>query len=198
MRIYEIITENNSTLSEGPLLNKIGSGLGKAVRGTAQAIGAAPGAVVGLGQSMKTGYAKGKAFGSGSSYNSGNSGAPRNNISADDVIQTISGMQPAEQKKVTTALGVTNSSAAISNMVNQVAQKTQSSTGGSVQKTATGVRHTARQPQQSAAVQRPATKSQQTTPSPARVKQPVQQAKAAPQQKTAALLKAKPKAKAAV
>lgn len=59
MRINEITVE--SDLNEGPVLNKIGTGIGKAVGGAAKAVGAVAGGVRGAYDAAKKGYQAGKA-----------------------------------------------------------------------------------------------------------------------------------------
>lgn len=58
MRINEILLEQQ--LAEGPLLNKIGTGVGKAVGAAGKAAGAVAGGVAGLGSAFKKGYQAGK------------------------------------------------------------------------------------------------------------------------------------------
>jgi hypothetical protein len=60
MRVYEILTESKE-LQEGPILNKIGTGIGKAVGTAAKGIGAVAGGVMGLGRAIKKGYQSGKS-----------------------------------------------------------------------------------------------------------------------------------------
>jgi hypothetical protein len=59
MRLNEILTEDQE-LQEGPLLNKIGTGIGKAVGGVAKAAGAVAGGIAGLGAAAKKGFQAGK------------------------------------------------------------------------------------------------------------------------------------------
>jgi hypothetical protein len=58
MKITEILTE--SQLQEGPLLNKIGSAVGKGVGALAKGAGAVAGGIAGIGKAFKKGYAAGK------------------------------------------------------------------------------------------------------------------------------------------
>jgi hypothetical protein len=60
MRIQEIISES-AQLDEGPILNKIGSGIGKAVGGLAKGVGAVAGGIAGIGSAVKKGYQAGKS-----------------------------------------------------------------------------------------------------------------------------------------
>ena len=60
MKISDILVESKQ-LDEGPLLNKIGSAVGKGVGTVAKGIGAVAGGVVGTGQAIKKGYQAGKA-----------------------------------------------------------------------------------------------------------------------------------------
>jgi len=58
MRINDILTE--SQLEEGPLLNKVGAGIGKAAGSVAKGVGAVAGGVAGLGSALKKGFQAGK------------------------------------------------------------------------------------------------------------------------------------------
>ena len=60
MKITEILVESQQ-LDEGPLLNKIGAGIGKAAGTVAKGIGAVAGGVVGAGKALAKGYQAGKA-----------------------------------------------------------------------------------------------------------------------------------------
>jgi hypothetical protein len=60
MKIHEILVESQQ-LDEGPLLNKIGSGIGKVAGTVAKGIGAVAGGVAGAGTAMKKGWQAGKA-----------------------------------------------------------------------------------------------------------------------------------------
>jgi hypothetical protein len=59
MRLNEILTEDTE-ISEGPLMNKIGTAVGKAVGTAAKGVGAVAGGIAGLGAAAKKGYAAGK------------------------------------------------------------------------------------------------------------------------------------------
>jgi hypothetical protein len=59
MKIHEILVESQQ-LDEGPMLNKIGSGIGKFAGGAAKALGAVAGGVVGAGSAMKKGFQAGR------------------------------------------------------------------------------------------------------------------------------------------
>lgn len=59
MKLEEIIVESN--LEEGPILNKIGAGIGKAAGTMAKGVGAVAGGVAGLGSAFKKGFQSGKA-----------------------------------------------------------------------------------------------------------------------------------------
>jgi hypothetical protein len=68
MKISEILVESKQ-LDEGPLLNKIGSAVGKGVGTVAKGVGAVAGGVVGTGKALAKGYQAGKAaVGSGGDY----------------------------------------------------------------------------------------------------------------------------------
>jgi hypothetical protein len=60
MKITEILVESHQ-MDEGPLLNKIGAGIGKAAGTVAKGIGAVAGGVVGAGKALAKGYQAGKA-----------------------------------------------------------------------------------------------------------------------------------------
>ena len=60
MKITEILTES-SQLQEGPILNKIGSGIGKAVGAAAKGVGAVAGGIAGIPGAIKKGFKAGKA-----------------------------------------------------------------------------------------------------------------------------------------
>ena len=59
MKISEILVESQQ-VDEGPLLNKIGSGIGKVAGTVAKGIGAVAGGVVGAGKALAKGYQAGK------------------------------------------------------------------------------------------------------------------------------------------
>ena len=62
MRINDILTESEvQNLEEGPLLNKIGAGIGKAVGTAGKAIGAVAGGVAGAADAAKKGFAAGRS-----------------------------------------------------------------------------------------------------------------------------------------
>lgn len=58
MKLHEIIQEQ--TIEEGPLLNKIGTGVGNVVGGIGKAAGAVAGGIAGLGSAFKKGFQAGK------------------------------------------------------------------------------------------------------------------------------------------
>ena len=60
MKIHEILVESQQ-LDEGPLLNKIGSGIGKFAGTVAKGVGAVAGGVAGAGTALKKGWDAGKA-----------------------------------------------------------------------------------------------------------------------------------------
>ena len=60
MRLNEILNEDQN-LQEGPLLNKIGTAVGKTVGGVAKAAGAVAGGIAGIGDAAKKGFQAGKA-----------------------------------------------------------------------------------------------------------------------------------------
>jgi len=60
MKINEILVESQQ-LDEGPILNKIGTGIGKVAGGVGKAVGAVAGGIAGLGSAIKKGYQAGKS-----------------------------------------------------------------------------------------------------------------------------------------
>jgi len=70
MKINELLYESQQ-LQEGPLLNKIGAGVGKAVGTAAKGVGAVAGGIAGLGSAVKKGYQAGKTTVAGAGDNSG-------------------------------------------------------------------------------------------------------------------------------
>jgi hypothetical protein len=66
MRINELLTESQlQQLEEGPILNKIGSAVGKGVGALAKGVGSVAGGVAGLGAAVKKGFQAGKEVVSG-------------------------------------------------------------------------------------------------------------------------------------
>lgn len=66
MRINELLTESQlEQLEEGPILNKIGSAVGKGVGALAKGVGSVAGGVAGLGAAVKKGFQAGKEVVSG-------------------------------------------------------------------------------------------------------------------------------------
>ena len=76
MRINEILVE--STLEEGPILNKIGSGIGKAAGTVAKGVGAVAGGIAGIPGAVKKGFQAGKSTvaGGGDTDAGGQAAAP--------------------------------------------------------------------------------------------------------------------------
>jgi len=63
MRITEILTESQlEQLDEGPILNKIGTGVANVVGGVAKGVGAVAGGVAGLGSAFKKGFDRSKGI----------------------------------------------------------------------------------------------------------------------------------------
>ena len=63
MRITEILTESQlEQLDEGPILNKIGTGVGNVVGGVAKGVGAVAGGIAGLGSAFKKGFDRSKGI----------------------------------------------------------------------------------------------------------------------------------------
>ena len=76
MKLNEILQEQ--TIEEGPLLNKIGTGIGNVVGGVAKAAGAVAGGIAGLGAAAKKGFQAGKqtVAGAGDEPAGGSTAAP--------------------------------------------------------------------------------------------------------------------------
>jgi len=70
MKIYEILVESQD-LQEGPILNKIGSAVGKGVGALAKGVGAVAGGVAGLGGAIKRGFQAGKSTVAGAGDDTG-------------------------------------------------------------------------------------------------------------------------------
>ena len=140
MRIYELVSESKAQISEGPVLDKIGQGL----RGAAKAVGAVPGVVSGLGQSVKKGYAAGKAFGSGSDSQSSRDTYSSKSYSSGEVIRMISDMEPTEKNQLISKIQSLPNSVAFDQMAKQLSPNPVSSTGGSIATKPGVVRHTAK------------------------------------------------------
>jgi len=60
MKINEILIESKEQLEEGPILNKIGSAIGKGVGTLAKGVGAVAGGIAGVGSAVKKGFQAGK------------------------------------------------------------------------------------------------------------------------------------------
>lgn len=76
MRIHDLIVESTEPVEEGPILNKIGAGLGRAVGTAAKGVGAVAGGVAGLGSAIKTGYQAGKNYVAGAGDNANVAAVP--------------------------------------------------------------------------------------------------------------------------
>ena len=94
MKITEILVESKQ-LDEGPLLNKIGSAVGKGVGTVAKGIGAAAGGVVGAGKAIAKGYQAGKATVAGGGDDE--PGAATKTKAAPAAPQAAAGGTPAAQ-----------------------------------------------------------------------------------------------------
>lgn len=90
MKIKDIVYETQ--LDEGPILNKIGTGIGKAAGAAGKAVGAVAGGVAGLGQAIKKGYQAGKATVGGAGDNvpaAGSTAAPTGGTVGSGVAQGL-------------------------------------------------------------------------------------------------------------
>lgn len=74
MKIREIVLE--AQLDEGPMLNRIGTGIGKAAGAAGKAVGAVAGGVAGLGRAIRKGYQAGKQTVGGAGDEPGTGAAP--------------------------------------------------------------------------------------------------------------------------
>ncbi len=103
MKITEILVENNQ-LDEGPILNKIGAGIGKVAGTVAKGVGAVAGGVAGLGSDVKKGFQAGKATvaGAGDEPAADAGAAPADNTATAGTTPTA---KAAPKTKTTTAAG---------------------------------------------------------------------------------------------
>jgi hypothetical protein len=102
MRINEILIESQQ-VNEGPLMNKIGSAVGKGVGTLAKGVGAVAGGVAGLGRAIKKGYQAGKQTvgGAGDSDETDIDSAPASNSTA--TASTPTAVQPAQPAQTATS-----------------------------------------------------------------------------------------------
>jgi hypothetical protein len=112
MRINELLTESQQELTEGPLLNKVGSAVGKAAGGVAKGVGAVAGGIAGLGTAAKKGFTAGKQTVAGAgdtdpnaAQGSGASGSAGNAPAQGGTANTAAGNAPAQGGTANTAAG---------------------------------------------------------------------------------------------
>jgi hypothetical protein len=96
MKIHEILVE--SQLQEGPILNKIGSAVGKGVGALAKGVGAVAGGVAGLGTAVKKGFQAGKATVGGADDDAEPATTDNRNI-----LQKVRDTMPGSKPTATTA-----------------------------------------------------------------------------------------------
>jgi|694.fasta_scaffold46793_3 hypothetical protein len=96
MKISELLVESQQ-LDEGPILNKIGSAVGKGVGAVAKGVGAVAGGVAGLGSAVKKGFQAGKATVGGAGDNADPAADNRN------ILQKVRDTMPGS--KATAATG---------------------------------------------------------------------------------------------
>jgi hypothetical protein len=113
MKITEILVENQQ-VDEGPLLNKIGAGIGKAAGTVAKGIGAVAGGVVGAGKALAKGYQAGKSTvgGAGDDGEADTGAAPASNAASAGTTPTA---KTAPKTKTTPAAGAAATSVPTSN-----------------------------------------------------------------------------------
>ena len=92
MKISELLVESQQ-LDEGPILNKIGSAVGKGVGAVAKGVGAVAGGVAGLGTAVKKGFQAGKATVGGADDSVEPATADKRNI-LQKVRDTMPGSKP--------------------------------------------------------------------------------------------------------
>ena len=105
MKIHEILIESHQ-LDEGPILNKIGSAVGKGVGALAKGVGAVAGGVAGLGSAVKKGFQAGKATVGGA----GDGEEPAADPATTDkrnILQKVRDTMPGSKPTTGTAVGGT-------------------------------------------------------------------------------------------
>ena len=98
MRIQEILIESHQ-LDEGPILNKIGTAVGKGVGTLAKGVGAVAGGVAGLGSAVKKGFQAGKATVGGAGDDPAAGGAPAAPAAGGAPAAPAAGAAPAAKPK---------------------------------------------------------------------------------------------------
>jgi len=144
MKITEILVESKE-LKEGPILNKIGTAVGRGAGAAAKAVGAVAGGVAGLGKAIKKGFQAGKATVGGadddeSTADAGtsNTAAPAAGASTTTTPTSQSNAAPAQKSKPQSTFGKLNKAAAGGEepaapvAVNPATKGTSGSTGGGV------------------------------------------------------------------
>jgi len=100
MKITEILVESQQ-VDEGPLLNKIGSAVGKGVGAVAKGVGAVAGGVAGLGTAVKKGFQAGKATVGGADDDAEPATVDKRNI-----LQKVRDTMPGSKSTTGTTAGV--------------------------------------------------------------------------------------------
>jgi hypothetical protein len=101
MKINEITLNEN--LNEGPLLNKIGTGIGNTIGAAAKGVGALAGGVAGLGAAAKKGFQAGKATVSQGGDQPADTTAPAGNKTASTTASAGPTTAPAQVQGTSTA-----------------------------------------------------------------------------------------------
>lgn len=99
MKIQDILTESQQ-VTEGPVLNKIGTAVGKGVGTLAKGVGAVAGGVAGLGRAIKKGYQAGKQTVGGAGDDDG-TGDTASGTAPAAAPQTSAGTAPAGKAQPT-------------------------------------------------------------------------------------------------
>lgn len=100
MKISELLVESQQ-LDEGPILNKIGSAVGKGVGAVAKGVGAVAGGVAGLGTAVKKGFQAGKATVGGADDDAEPATVDKRNI-----LQKVRDTMPGSKSTTGTTAGV--------------------------------------------------------------------------------------------
>ena len=116
MKITEILVENQQ-VDEGPLLNKIGAGIGKVAGTVAKGVGAVAGGVAGLGSAVKKGFQAGKqtVAGAGDEPAANAGAAPAANTATTPTATTPTAKAAPTTKTTSPASGAPTTSAPASN-----------------------------------------------------------------------------------
>ena len=129
MRIQEILIESHQ-LDEGPILNKIGTAVGKGVGTLAKGVGAVAGGVAGLGSAVKKGFQAGKATVGGAGDDPAAGGTPAAAAGAAPAAAPAAGAAPAAKPKGFLAGVKAGQSQGISALTNPATDEEDPAAGG--------------------------------------------------------------------